>query len=144
MPRKSNAMNIKMNPENIVIILLLIIFIILAVLYLTDNKEEAFTSGTGGVKAELTFYYADWCPHCTNFKPVFRQLESHINTHHSDNIKVKWVDCTDSNSQSALMARERGINGFPTMTLGNHPNTVEFSRGSLDDMKAALQQYLSQ
>lgn len=130
MVRKSK---LNMSTENVLIIALVVVFIVLSILYLTDNKNEGFTSDAN--KIELSFFFADWCPHCRNFKPEFARLEQHVKSNYPNKIAVKQYDCTNQNSQGSVIARQRGVNGYPTMMLGS----TEFPRGSLGDMIANLQ-----
>ena len=81
--------------KNLFITGLLIIITLLLVLYYVrdymysvkelDTKEGM--TGSGENEAEVIFFFADWCPHCTKAKPIVDDLKSKYNNRTINNKK---------------------------------------------------------
>jgi thiol-disulfide isomerase/thioredoxin len=95
---------------------LLAVFVVLFLLSKFANREN-FSNGL-----TLYFFYADWCPHCRNFKPTWAELENDS----SISANLQGVDCTDNNNTPAL-ATKYGVSSFPTLILVNGSNKKEYS-----------------
>ncbi len=68
-----------MKPSLIATIALLVISLVLV--SAISMSEEGFFGGSGGGaigqtndRGTFTMYYADWCPHCQNVKPLFKEF----------------------------------------------------------------------
>lgn len=59
----------------------------------------------------LKLYYADWCPHCVDFKPIWESLKKKYNT-----LQFISIDCTNFNPNLPY------VNGFPTIAIFNKNN----------------------
>lgn len=59
----------------------------------------------------LVNFYAPWCPHCKNLKPVYEEASRAIRKEGIKNVKLGAIDA--SNYQS--YAQKYGIKGFPTL-----------------------------
>ena len=100
----------------------LLVLLVVAVLgYLLYNwckngKLEPFSSG-----ATLYFFFADWCPHCTKFKPEWEELKNQ-----NLGVQMEEVDCTDNKNVPAL-AKEYNVSGFPTLILVNGNENHKYS-----------------
>lgn len=55
----------------------------------------------------IKLYYADWCPHCVEFKPIWNKLK--IN--YKNKINFIDVNCTDNQPNLPF------ISGYPTIAL---------------------------
>ena len=63
----------------------------------------------------FTLYYASWCPHCKDVKPVWEKWMSDTGSSVQANGKtVKLAIIEESD-----MPADAGVKGFPTMKLGN-------------------------
>ena len=60
-----------------------------------------------GYKYLIKLFYADWCPHCVDFKPIWFNLKNK----YSNDIKFIDIDCTNDNPNLSF------IKGFPTIAL---------------------------
>ena len=71
-------------------------------------------------KTAIVLFYADWCPHCQNFGPTFKELEK------DRQLKKKYnfvrINSEDPASQKTM--QEYGIQGFPSLFMVN-PKTGE-------------------
>jgi thiol-disulfide isomerase/thioredoxin len=56
--------------------LVAIIVIFLTLINVGGGSTEAFTNkyGETNERGTFTMYYADWCPHCQNVKPLFKDF----------------------------------------------------------------------
>lgn len=68
----------------------------------------------GAAKA-LVMYYADWCGHCKEMKPVFEKLAA-------SNTGAEFCKCEHSILEKSGKAAELGIQGYPTV--------VAFAKGN--------------
>lgn len=62
----------------------------------------------------IKLYYADWCPHCTNFKPKWFDLKIKYK-----NINFIEVDCTNNSPDVDY------VKGFPTISIYKNNKFIE-------------------
>jgi len=85
-------------------------------------------------EAQLMLFYADWCPHCRNAKPVWEEEKEKYANALVNNYKVVFVDvnCSDdADPQTQALIQKYNIKGFPTVKLvytkqDGTPMTVDF------------------
>ncbi|CAF4287621.1 unnamed protein product, partial [Adineta steineri] len=88
-------------------------------------NDENFKTILKKKKAALVFFYAPWCGHCKNAKPLFTKAAAAL----KDNPKVAFcaVDCTKSQS----MCKEHEVQGYPTIkyfSFGKFVSSYEDAR----------------
>lgn len=97
-----------------------------------NNKQsymlESFTNddidyGTG---KNLVLFYADWCGHCKNIKPVWDSASKKIS---NENVKMIKVNCGEDNSKHTQIVEKYNIQGFPTIKLLNNGKVEEDYNG---------------
>jgi len=88
-----------------------LMFALIMLLQGTTNVTEAFSASAND---KLMFFYADWCPHCTSFKPIVKDLQ---------NIKVEMLE--DASTDSKLK-EEYDIKGYPTVYYVESTRKVQF------------------
>jgi thiol-disulfide isomerase/thioredoxin len=70
----------------------------------------------------IKLYFTDWCPHCSQFKPIWNKLKSRF----SNNFEFIDVDCTNNSPNLPY------VEGYPTISLFNmnnqHLNNYEDDR----------------
>jgi thiol-disulfide isomerase/thioredoxin len=79
--------------------------------------------------AEILFFYADWCPHCTAAKPEWEAFKASVDGHTIDGYTVKCVDvnCTDSdNAAVATSMQKYEVEHFPTVKLMKNGDVIDF------------------
>lgn len=98
----------------------LILAAIVAVLLLTlkFGYLEGFQSGgsASGVDT-FTLFYADWCPHCKDVKPVFKSWGADKGSVqvNGKTVFVKAVESSEPNAKEQMEAA--GVKGFPSFML---------------------------
>jgi thiol-disulfide isomerase/thioredoxin len=58
-------------------------------------------------KYNIRLYFANWCPHCVSFKPIWYKLK----TKYNDIINFTEIDCTSNNPDLSF------VSSFPTITI---------------------------
>ena len=104
------------------------------------KPAELDTQLSGGKK--LVLFYADWCGHCKNFKPVWDEVAGGVNTDGQQ--KLVKVNVGDSSEESEKIMKEYNVDGFPTIVLvdksgsNNEINVYEGER-----TKESLEEYVN-
>ena len=105
--------------ETVVICVLLVILLVLVIYYVKQNSEGFQDNAK---KCELVVFFADWCPHCTNAKPVLETVKNTL----PENVKVNIVNEKDTNARELM--NKYNVRGFPTILLVKEGGeVVEFS-----------------
>ena len=72
--------------------------------------------------AKLKLFYADWCGHCTKFKPIFDgDLKKLINNSNIP-VELEAIDCDKYPEE----ARKYGVTGFPTLILEVNDKSIKY------------------
>ena len=88
----------------------------------TTSKTDTFTNIEESPKYVIMFFYADWCGHCTRFKPEFEKFEKNIKSQVSNNsYELKYMNGDDKSTQE-LMSKHN-VTGFPTVVCENSLST---------------------
>lgn len=80
---------------------------------------------SGGNKPDLYLFKANWCGHCSNFMPVWND----INKTFSNTLNIQTFDV--DNQKDNKMFKEHNIQGFPTLILIKNNEKIEYN-GSRD------------
>lgn len=122
-----------------VILLLLAIIIIPTVLVKT---KEGFEMEEPNLKPEddeivVGLFWADWCPHCVSFKPIFEKVAEDLSgkTTKKSNKKLRFekVDCV----ALAPLAKKYGVQGYPTIKIIRGDNDMDEYEGSREEHEFA-------
>ena len=106
----------------------LIILVGIVILYLVYKTylKEGFESSSSTFESDLTkdtklvLFYADWCGHCKQFKPIWKETADEINKG-GKKIMIS-VDVGGKDTESSKLSEKYGVDGFPTVII--------FSNGS--------------
>ena len=79
------------------------------------KKSMSLEDAMKDSKTAIVLFYADWCPHCRNFAPTFKELEK------DRQLKKKYnfvrINSEDPAAQKTM--QEYGIQGFPSLFMVN-------------------------
>jgi thiol-disulfide isomerase/thioredoxin len=112
-----------------VLFAILAIVVALVVVYFMYSSRstpaviEGFTD-----KAELMFFYTDWCPHCKTAKPVWESLKT---TYENQKISKKTivfteVNCTEDKPEVEALMDKFKVEGYPTFKLVSDGKVYDF------------------
>ena len=94
----------------------------------TETKSEAFENDKPNLKVlsgekVVALFYADWCPHCVDFKPHYKKAISDLNgkKYKGKTLRFVMVDCDKYKS----LASENDVSGFPTVKILNDDKTSD-------------------
>jgi thiol-disulfide isomerase/thioredoxin len=118
----------------------IIIFIIIAVMvyfyyvtpsnkkYHPNNEQMPAGSSSDGNKAELIFFYADWCPHCKAAKPIWNDLKSEYENKTISGYQITFteVDCSEETEEVEKLMNQYSVEGYPTIKLIKDGKVIEY------------------
>ena len=94
----------------------------------TETKSEAFENDKPNLKVlsgekVVALFYADWCPHCVDFKPHYKKAMSELSgkKNKGKTLRFVMVDCDKYKS----LASENDVSGFPTVKILNDDKTSD-------------------
>jgi thiol-disulfide isomerase/thioredoxin len=127
-------------------LVVLLISVVLGYYYVVKSNSEGFFGDNGSEpslkpsadECVVALFYADWCPHCVNFKPIFQKAKDTMTNKPctASNLKGKklrfeMVDC----EACPALAKQYSVNGYPTVKLITGEGITEYSKGrDLDSM----------
>ena len=139
----SNTVNkLKANWAGITLVLLLI-GVIAAYYFISKANQEGFSDESEdsgaliGAPPNLTpkadecivaLFYADWCPHCVEFKPKFNEAKASFNGQKGKTgkkLKFVLVDCEEYKE----LAKEFDVSGYPTVNIIDGKGTAKEYNG---------------
>lgn len=96
-----------------------------AIKYLVTFVQEGMEVAT---KAEVLFFFADWCPHCTKAKPIVDDARAKYDGTTVNDIAItfKYVDCTDETQETRRLMEEYDIQGFPSIVVVKGSKRIPF------------------
>jgi len=143
---KSKQNNKPVNWSMLALILLLgIAFYAYFNVYKTNNEqfEDSGSPNLNVASGEVVvaLFYADWCPHCVDFKPHYKKAMSNLNgnTYKAKKLRFEMVDCDAHKS----LSKEYGVSGFPTVKILKSNNTSDIEEYSGERSYEGLSEYFS-
>jgi thiol-disulfide isomerase/thioredoxin len=91
------------------------------------NSEQVPIGNTGN-KAELLFFYADWCPHCKAAKPIWNDLKSEYANKTINGYQVIFtdIDCSEETAEVEKLMNQYNVEGYPTIKLLKDGQVIEY------------------
>jgi thiol-disulfide isomerase/thioredoxin len=106
MPIKSLT---KMSRKNVAIYVLLAVLVVLVVYFVVKNRE-GFNSENSQVVV-VYFFFVDWCPHCTNAKPIVEEVQAQYAN--NNNVEIRAINCEDPANKE--LVKENQVQAYPTV-----------------------------
>lgn len=103
--------------------------------YITNNKSisntnqnVSTTDGTDG--AEITLFFAQWCPACKSIKSGWDQFKTDFSNQKVNGytLIVNEVDCSEPDAEVEEIMNRNNITGFPTVKLIYSGKVVEMQK----------------
>ena len=115
-----------MKASTIGLIFLVLALILVITMISLGYKKEGFADkyGETNERGTFTMYYADWCPHCQNVKPLFKDfMGSGIVKVNGLPVRVRMIEEKEMKGQE-----HPDIKGFPSFLYSDSARkTVEFN-----------------
>ena len=94
---------------------------------LTDNEVSTMD---GSKAAELTLFFATWCPACKSIKPDWEQFRNDYSNKKINGVilLIKEVDCSQPNPEVDDVMDKHNITGFPTVKLTYNGKITELQQ----------------
>ena len=124
----------KMSIDKVLMIVLIVVVLVAAYYFMSkSNLSENFFGDklSGKDKASFVMFYADWCPHCQNAKPVINDLTDEVSKDNklNNSVDIVKVNCEEEKE----LANKYQITGYPTFKLIKDSETVEYEGGADKD-----------
>jgi thiol-disulfide isomerase/thioredoxin len=80
--------------------------------------------GQTGKNVDLYFFYTNWCPHCKNAMPVWKQFKSDMKDKTVKGTQINFieVDCEKEKN----IADQFNVKGYPTIKLVKGNQVIEY------------------
>ena len=79
----------------------------------------------GGDKGKIILFYADWCGHCQQFKPIWKKIKTKMSE------KVIFQEIDDEN---ILEINKYGIQSYPTIIAEKNGKMYKFNNNRTEDI----------
>ena len=120
---------------------LFVVFIFMFVYYVCSNNyySENFHNENDDCTITLILFFAPWCPHCKEVKPIFDELQNE----YSGDKKVKIVLVNGDEDKKSI--NENNVTSYPTIKLKkkNVEDTFNGAR-TKENFKKVIEEYKNQ
>lgn len=98
--------------------ILIFLGLIFIILYFTGFFKKENMTEVNIPNKKIVLYYANWCPHCVDFEPIWNKLET------KEKLKQMYIfekyDC----AKDKTCEKESAVEGFPTIIIYKNNNKI--------------------
>ena len=105
---------------SIILIHLFLNYFLKKINYINNDEFNNTTKNTNKIKVYL--FYADWCGHCKDYKPIFNKFKNIVQDH---NIDIIEINADDDNENKNILYKKYNIEGFPTTIIDNNNKIIK-------------------
>lgn len=115
---------------------LFVVFIFMFVYYVCSNNYYSENYENDDCTITLILFFAPWCPHCKEVKPVFEKLQNE----YSGDKKVKIVLVNGDEDKKSI--NENNVTSYPTIKLKKKNVEHEFDGArTKDKLMSYIEEY---
>lgn len=89
--------------------------------YVANKEFVPKDSGSGkkDKKADMMFFFAEWCPHCKTAKPEWEKMKAAYANRSVNGYEIQFIEinCTNETPEVKEMLDKYNVEGFPTIKL---------------------------
>ena len=90
-----------------------------------DGRPVRLSEQRGKVVTVL--FFADWCPHCTKFKPAWEDLKAEYQNKQINGYLLNFVNHESSaNNDISAISAKYDVKGYPSIRLNKDKNIMQF------------------
>ena len=104
---------VKLSFVNFIIALVALYVVYMITLSMSSRKTDKSGAEKFSENKKLVFVYADWCGHCTRFKPTWSKIETFSKTNNAFQVEALNVD----DEQNKIFIDRYEVNSFPTLMI---------------------------
>lgn len=120
--------------QNWMIVMALVAIILCGIGYYVfsskSKRQEGLENATpkADKRAEILFFFAEWCPHCQSAKPEWEKFKSEYEstTVNGWKLHMKEIDCSDPDAQTEKIIDDYDVEGFPTILMVKDGEVIQF------------------
>jgi thiol-disulfide isomerase/thioredoxin len=112
--------------QNKKLILVVITLVILYYLY-TEHLDSQIEKFTDDKKVHVMLFHANWCGHCKEFMPVWKEFKDHIVKDKDNYSGIKTSDFESEKNPSEM--KKYNIKGFPTIKIVDKKGNINDYKG---------------
>jgi len=120
--------------------ILFVLAIVLILYHFLSNRTESFEDySPNGNEVNFVLFYAEWCPHCQRFEPVWDKLSEELNGNemNGQKVNIQKIDCAENENSEKCSANN--IEGYPTIKCFTNNGVKEYNgKRDLDSLKSFL------
>ena len=83
------------------------------------------SNNSDGQKGKIILFFADWCGHCQQFKPIWEKLKRKMG---------KDVTFVQVNDENVFEINIYGVQGYPTIIAENGGKMFKFNNNRTEDV----------
>ena len=94
------------------------------------NTNKEVTTTDGSKAAELTLFFATWCPACKAIKPEWEHFRNDYSNKKINGVVllIRGVDCSEPDPETEDIMNQYSITGFPTVKLTYNGKITELQQ----------------